>query len=824
MFLFPSLEVVVTLFPGIGLDNEEYYRDRDEVKIRFYKNGEEMAFIDFTGESTDKENWFAKERVRESSFENIKRENTNYFSIKGHSNSDVRRQFFTNKNYGGCENDYGWTVVVSQDGNCMWERKQTEYPLIMYSPVPNGVLWQSDDPGIADFMAIFLEFTDTCQHEVVLINGVTYTFETSPSEFLAHSLELCSFETPLAVRMCNIDPRGGGVWGEVTVQPCTTYTISDLAKVDITEENAEEVAMQLSTLTSEENMDNEVNIDDVALILEGLTGVGAGNEMITGLTVNVVSNIQYADDDVFTADNNSMSAASSIVKSLETQIGSVSNFKGVENNLAVQTKQYLPEALQNGIGFASLEPENTESGLQEENIETFEDVEDFLMDMIETSIALPPEIVELNQDQTGSNQIQVSFIVYQTSKLFASNRLMSNQDRAIGSRVISATVEKVTVEGLYEPIRAAYLPVLEDVSGNPECVYWDFELENGQGDWSNESCYFNKTSDGRIVCFCDHLTNFAVIMDYSGQAGPTTTFQDALTYISIIGCVISIVCLVITIITFTYFRHLRGKRPQRILVNLCFSLLFLYTTFVIGIELTTCYYCCIVVAILLHYFVLTTLFWMLVEAVNMYLKFVLVFYDEVRFFMLKSVLVGWVLPIIPVTIIAVLDYEDTYSNDEYCFMKPGYPLYFGLLVISAIVLVINFAIYVQIIRRLTCRRRVTKIKTDKDKMNELAVRVQNAIAIMMLLGLTWIFGFFAIDSSEAVRDLFQLLFCVCNSLQGFFIFLLFCVRRKDVRNSWAYSCCSIGEKPGIFMTTTSRQRYATEKTTVSGNSVNQSKA
>ncbi|XP_071960620.1 adhesion G-protein coupled receptor G6-like [Antedon mediterranea] len=402
---------------------------------------------------------------------------------------------------------------------------------------------------------------------------------------------------------------------------------------------------------------------------------------------------------------------------------------------------------------------------------------------------------------------------------------MSNKNRAIGSRVISSTVEKVTVEGLNEPIRAAYLPIVENVSGNPECVFWDFELENGQGDWSNESCYFNKTSDGRIVCFCDHLTNFAVIMDYLGQEDDNNKpFQDVLTYISIIGCVISIVCLVITIITFIYFRNLRGKRPQRILVNLCISLLFLYTTFVIGIELTTCYYCCIVVAILLHYFVLTTLFWMLVEAVNMYLKFVLVFYDGIRFFMLKSVFVGWVLPIIPVTIIAVMDYEETYSNKKYCFMTPGHSFFYGLLVISAVVLVINFAIYVKVICRLTCqRKRVMKIKTDKD--NELAIRVQNAIAILMLLGLTWIFGFFAIGSSEAVRDFFQLLFCLCNSLQGFFIFLLFCVRCKDVRDVWAYSCCGFGKKPGLYTTTTSRQRYVTDKvTTVSAHSANQNKA
>ncbi|XP_071961264.1 adhesion G-protein coupled receptor G6-like [Antedon mediterranea] len=254
--------------------------------------------------------------------------------------------------------------------------------------------------------------------------------------------------------------------------------------------------------------------------------------------------------------------------------------------------------------------------------------------------------------------------------------------------------------------------------------------------------------------------------------------------------------------------NLRGKRPQRILFNLCFSLLLLYTTFVIGIGLTSCPNCCIVVAILLHYFVLTTLFWMLVEAVNMYLKFVVIFYEETRSFMLKSAVLGWVLPVLPVTIVAAVNFKGTYSNEHYCFMKPGPALYGGILAISAIILAINFVLYTLIIRKLTCRRIMTTANTDNDK--ELIVRVRNAIAIMMLLGLTWIFGFFAVDSSKGNRILFQSLFCVCNSLQGCFIFVLFCARRKDVRDAWAKCCCNCR---GFFTRSASKQRYTSVKKT-----------
>ena len=53
-----------------------------------------------------------------------------------------------------------------------------------------------------------------------------------------------------------------------------------------------------------------------------------------------------------------------------------------------------------------------------------------------------------------------------------------------------------------------------DTSKNFQCVFWDFDLENGRGDWSNEGCMLVDTteSDRRVVCHCNHLTSFAVLI------------------------------------------------------------------------------------------------------------------------------------------------------------------------------------------------------------------------------------------------------------------------------------------------------------------------
>ena len=55
----------------------------------------------------------------------------------------------------------------------------------------------------------------------------------------------------------------------------------------------------------------------------------------------------------------------------------------------------------------------------------------------------------------------------------------------------------------------------------------------------------------------------------------------------------------------------------------------------------------------------------------------------------------------------------------------------------------------------------------------------NITGICCLLGLTWIFGALTITKSDQA---FQIIFTVANSLQGFFIFIFFCVLNGDVRS------------------------------------------
>lgn len=55
--------------------------------------------------------------------------------------------------------------------------------------------------------------------------------------------------------------------------------------------------------------------------------------------------------------------------------------------------------------------------------------------------------------------------------------------------------------------------------------------------------------------------------------------------------------------------------------------------------------------------------------------------------------------------------------------------------------------------------------------------------IMAIFGLSWLFAIFTF-SVTGIKDVFEILFTIFTSFQGFFIFLFFCVLNKEARDSW----------------------------------------
>ena len=108
-----------------------------------------------------------------------------------------------------------------------------------------------------------------------------------------------------------------------------------------------------------------------------------------------------------------------------------------------------------------------------------------------------------------------------------------------------------------------------------------------------------------------------------------------------------------------------------------------------------------------------------------------------------------------------------------CLLQ-GFPAVLAFLIPVALCVSVNTIGFVLILRSLI-KSSSTITSTKKTSGVEQARR---GAAISVYLGLTWIAGFLAIGD---VKLVFQYLFFIFNSLQGFLIFLFYCVLSTEVR-------------------------------------------
>ncbi|XP_033122649.1 adhesion G-protein coupled receptor G6-like [Anneissia japonica] len=527
-----------------------------------------------------------------------------------------------------------------------------------------------------------------------------------------------------------------------------------------------------------------------------MLGRSTAADPVTTSVAASVDNLLEISNEVTDVSEESRSASSTIIKSLEEQLATVAsvglNYTFSSKNLDIEVVQLQEDFASNGVVFYL--SENSPALVVPSEKYSSESVTE-----LDTSLKLPAEAFDVGTVHREDGNVPSVFVLYKQSTLFSITS-KGNKNWTIGSRVISANVHGMESNTFKNPVIGVYTPTINKSVSEQDirCVFWDFKLENGIGDWSNEGCVYNTTEDGRVICHCDHLTNFAVLMDFHGQTDIISKRHHVLSVISLIGCCVSITALILTICTLIYTRYTtpfsreqHSARPKLVLLNFAIALFLLYLVFVVGIEQTTHKPACICISVLLHYLTISSISWMTIQAVNIYLSLVRIFPTYISKFRMKAYIFGWVIPVLPVVICLIVSRE-SYSNADYCFINPGPVLYYGNIAIAGALFFTNLVIFILVICVLTCSRsrQITR-KNDKSKFATAKEQVSTAIGLSILLGLTWVFGFTAIakSTSSNLRFSMQLLFCVFNSLQGLFVFLFFSVRPGDFK-AFVTSCLS----------------------------------
>ncbi|XP_060641266.2 adhesion G protein-coupled receptor F5 [Anolis sagrei] len=324
---------------------------------------------------------------------------------------------------------------------------------------------------------------------------------------------------------------------------------------------------------------------------------------------------------------------------------------------------------------------------------------------------------------------------------------------------------------------------------NPQCVFWNFNFTADGGGWDSAGCESREDGDN-IICTCDHLTSFSVLMSPSHE----DPCNDALplTYLTYIGLGISILSLVACIgIELVVWKSVTKTRISYIrhvcILNIAMSLLiadlwFLVVAIIHSRNDKLDRPICIAATFFTHYFYLCVFFWMLTLGLMLFYHLVFILHNASKTLM-KSVGfgLGYLCPLaIAVITIASTISSGTYTKKDICLLNWEESRALLALVIPAVVIVaINAVVTIVVIAKIS-RRSIGEKSISEEKKS--LYRIAKSIGVLTpLLGLTWGFGLATVIPGSPC--IFHILFTIFNAFQGLFVFLCGTLWDRKVREA-----------------------------------------
>ncbi|XP_040599843.1 adhesion G-protein coupled receptor G4 [Mesocricetus auratus] len=575
-----------------------------------------------------------------------------------------------------------------------------------------------------------------------------------------------------ATRICSISIQTGKCqWEKPRFKQCKLLQalpdkILDLANITISDENADDVAEHIFNLVNESPPLDE---EETKIIVSKVDEISNCDEISTNLTQIILQIISTMMEKQSDSASNLPPVSNKILRIIE-RAGHKMKFVGTMANLTVAR-----------LALAVMQVDHRFEGMAF-SIHSSEDVttpQIFLggipLRRVLASIYLPKSLrekVPLNGLQT------ILFNFFGQTSLFKAKTITA----ALMTYVVSASISNMSIQNLADPV----IIILKHIQGNwnydqVSCAFWDFDTNNGLGGWNSSGCKVKETNVNYTICQCNHLTHFGVLMDLSRSTVDAVN-ERILVIITYTGCGISSIFLGIAMVTYIAFHKLRKDYPSKILINLCTALLMLNLAFLVNSWLASFQKVglCITAAVALHYFLLVSLTWMGLEAVHMYFALVKVFNTYIPNYILKFCLAGWGIPAITVAIILSIK-KDLYGTLNpttlFCWIKDDRIFYISVVAYFCLIFLTNLTMFCTVLVQLTS----VKSQSQKTRKKMILNDLKGTISLTFLLGLTWGFAFFAWGP---VRIFFMYLFAICNTLQGFLIFVFYCVMKESVREQW----------------------------------------
>ncbi|KAL5012481.1 hypothetical protein ScPMuIL_011032 [Solemya velum] len=304
------------------------------------------------------------------------------------------------------------------------------------------------------------------------------------------------------------------------------------------------------------------------------------------------------------------------------------------------------------------------------------------------------------------------------------------EDAAVSSIVMSLTLSPKPAK-LEPPLQLWFQNITNTNNySRAHCSYWDFNVSGTpNGAWLTDGCILVNSSSDVTVCECDHLTNFAVLMNHQHAQVPTVHIVP-LRIISIVGCGISLLCLLVTMGTHIYlWRYVKSDRTI-ILMNLCVALIAAYLLFVAGIDRTENKDVCTAIAALLHYTYLVVFFMMLAEGIEM--AIIVLYVLPTRSRVKWMILLCWGVPAVMVGISMGVTQLTGYGNEEFCWLSVNDALIFAFVGPALAIILINAVIACAVLR--TMLR--TTVMLQKSTKQRAKMGLRSLCILLPVMGLT----------------------------------------------------------------------------------------
>ncbi|PKK24286.1 adhesion G protein-coupled receptor D2 [Columba livia] len=353
----------------------------------------------------------------------------------------------------------------------------------------------------------------------------------------------------------------------------------------------------------------------------------------------------------------------------------------------------------------------------------------------------------------------------------------------VGTAVISSTLlsdyQEISTSVRYR--LQHHVQDLPDKLVGPVCAFWNFSLSpDAGGMWSTAGCHVVTSLSDSTACFCNHTTNFAVLLQvYEMQR--TAKEELTLQTLTFIGCGVSFCALIVTFILFLAVGVPKSERTT-VHKNLIFALAAAEALLMFSELAKTNQVLCFIVTAFLHLFFMAAFSWMLVEGLLLWSKVVAVNMSEDRRMKFYYV-TGWGLPAIIVGVTLATSFNK-YVADNHCWLNVQTNVIWAFVGPVLFILAVNtFVLFRVVMVTVSSARRRSKMLTPNSSLEtqigtQLWAMAKPVLVLLPVLGLTWVCGVFV-----HLSIVWAYVFIVLNSLQGLYIFLVYAIYNSEVRNA-----------------------------------------